>query len=117
MRERNLKFVQDTRDPTKVAIVAGGKLVGYLPWELADEANKALHAAARKCEEYAKAHQIIVADSLLIRTGAPFSFTSNPRIREESFSRAQWDSAARKAMRLAARPSPKPVGRPRIVKA
>lgn len=111
-----LDIRQDDRDPTQMVLLLNGQLVAYLPWRIADEVASKIRGVARKCEEYEKANSIILADAALIRSGAPFSLTSNPRIREESFKEAQWDSAVRKAMPLRGVPSPKACGTPTLIK-
>lgn len=87
-----------------------------MPWEVAEKLGRILISAARKAEEFEKANQIITADALLIRTGAPFALSSNSKIREESFKQAQWDSKIRKGMPLLGVPSKKQLGPPSILK-
>lgn len=111
-----LNIIQDPDQPTHVAFIHNGRKLFNVPHELACEIARLTYQQAKKCEEYQNVNRIIAQDALLIRTGAPFSFTSNPRIREESFKQAQWDSAARKGMALRGVPSPKAVGTPSFVK-
>ncbi len=81
---------------------------------MADQLVKLISQQARRCEEYDNANRIIAQDALLIRSGAPFALTDNPRIREAAFHEAQWGAEARKGMPLATVPSPRRLGTPTI---
>lgn len=105
----------DQNDPRKMAMLLNGRFICLIPWRIADVFAKKLQSLARQCEEYENANKIIVADALLIRTGAPFSLTNNPKIREESYKEAQWNSDIRKGMPMTV-PSAKKTGTPVVVK-
>jgi hypothetical protein len=100
----------------QVVLLLDGKFMCTMPWQVADEIASMVRSIARLAEEYAKANAIIAQDALLIRSGAPFSLTNNPKMREQSFNDAQWDPTARKSMPLAGVPSAKEVGAPSLIK-
>lgn len=101
----------DDNDPTRMALLLDGTFIAFLPWRTADDVIRVIAGAARKCEEYEKANSIIIADSLLIRTGAPFALSNNPKIRDAAYNEAQWGDS-RKRMPLASVPSARACGTP-----
>lgn len=58
----------------------------------------ALIQQARDAEEQAKAEQVAADAALLLRTGAPFGFTSDPKIRDEAGKQAAHDRTLRRAL-------------------
>jgi hypothetical protein len=103
-RPEKLTIRRDPNAPTEVVLLVDGQYVCNIPWQAADRVAQALIRSARLCEQEANANKIIRADALLIRTGAPFSLTSDPRMRAAAFTDAQWDSAARKGMPIRKNP-------------
>lgn len=108
--------IADESNPGMVVLVVEGKRVCDMPWQVSDQFATAFKQAARIAEERQKANKVILADAALIRTGAPFSLTSDVRIRAEAFKLAQWDSKVRRAMPMRGAPSPRAVGTPTIRK-
>ena len=106
----------DDQDPTRVVLLLNGKFLCFAPWRIADEIASKLRGVARLCEENEKANQIVIADALLIRSGAPFSFTSNPKIRDAAYNEAQWGKRARHDMPMRGVPSARRLGTPTILK-
>lgn len=110
-----LQLRRDPSDLSRTLILLNGEVVGSIPWQGCDEIAKSFVMAARTGEQYAKAAEIAQADALLIRTGAPFALSNDPKIREEAYKEAQWGNA-RKGMPLLGVPSPKAVGTPSVIK-
>ncbi len=71
---------------------------GLMPPEAARMLGRALLAAAAKAEEYAKANSVILDSAILLRSGAPFGITSNPRILDEARKEAQSNRMLRRYM-------------------
>lgn len=109
-------IVADENNPGMVILVVEGKRICDMPWQVSDQMATAFRQAARIAEERQKANKIIIADAALIRSGAPFALTNNPRIRDEAYKTAQWDSQVRRAMPMRGAPSAKATGTPKIVK-
>jgi hypothetical protein len=107
---------RDQLDATHTLMVFQGRVVASIPWQACLEVGASFTVAARKGEELAKAPDIIAQDALLVRTGAPFALTDNPRIRDASYNDAQWDPHVRRAMPLRAVPSPRQCGTPTLIK-
>ena len=112
----SLTFQRDPNKPQRVVILLDGKYMCSMDWQVADQCADALRSVARKAEEYAKANHIIDQSALLIRSGAPFALSSDPKIQDAAYTQAQWDTKARKAMPLAGVPTPRSFGTPNIVK-
>jgi hypothetical protein len=111
-----LTLVRDSFDPTRTLIVLNGKAVASVPWQTCDEIAKSFTRAARAGEEQEKANSIVLAEAALIRSGAPFSLTSDSKIRDDAFTEAQWNSHMRKRMPMRGAPSKKRLGTPTIIK-
>lgn len=111
-----LTLQRDSFDPSRTLLILNGQAVASIPWQACNEIADSFRRAARAGEEYEKANIIIAQDAALVRTGAPFALSNNPKIREAAYSDAQWDSAARKAMPLRGAPSPRAVGTPSLIK-
>ena len=117
MSRETMSVRQDATNGQNVLLIHNGALVAAIPWQQAEALGKLLIGTARKAEEVAQANKSVAREALLIRSGAPFSLTTNAAIREEAFSEAQWGTAARKGMPLRGRrPSKKKVGAPKIRK-
>ncbi len=82
-------------DGPNVLLIIDGRAT-ELPWNAALDAANAIREQARKAEEIAKAEGIIFDQALLIRTGAPIGFSSNPDIQKEAGKEAGWNSRLRR---------------------
>jgi hypothetical protein len=116
MTTARLRVTRDPSHPDQVLVLKDGTLAFGMSWSQALEFAKLIAGAARRAEEYSKANQIIGAEALLIRTGAPFGLSLSKAIREASYNAAQWDTTARKGMPLAKIPSRREVYAPTIKK-
>lgn len=81
-----LKVTRDVNHPDNVLILKKeGELFRLqfgMRWQDALAFAQIIIAQARKAEEYAKANQQIAQEALLIKSGAPFSMVTDPRMRE-----------------------------------
>jgi hypothetical protein len=93
-----LNSITIRQEGDKVLLLSGGVLIGELPWQSADELANALRAKARQAEEHAKAQSIIYDSAILMRSGAPFSFSVRPDILKEAAKQAAWNSNLRRYM-------------------
>lgn len=82
----------------KVLLLSGGVLIAEMPWQAADELANALRAKARQAEEQSKAESVVYDSAILMRAGAPFSFSIRPDILKESRKEAAWNSNLRRYM-------------------
>jgi hypothetical protein len=57
-----------------------------------------LLSAGRRAEEWAHAESIAADSAVLLRAGAPFSLSDDPRIRAEAAKEAAWNTDLRRAM-------------------
>ena len=89
----SLRFVQNG---ASVLILADGKLVTEVPCDAALQAANALHSVAKNAEEWSQAERIAMDQALLLRTGAPIGFSSNPKIIDESIKQAAWNRDLRR---------------------
>ena len=64
--------------------IVDGKAVVDIPWNAALDVAAAIKEKAKDAEEIAKAEGIIFDQALLIRSGAPFGFSSHPDIQSEA---------------------------------
>lgn len=76
-------------DGTKVALIAGGRLVTTMPWEAALQLATALQQVARLAEEQDKALQIASDNAALLNLGLPIGLTDRRDIQQESVRLAQ----------------------------
>lgn len=86
----DVKFFIARQEGSRVLLIFNGKLVATLPWQAAKDVAKAIHMQSKAAEEFDKALTVIGDEAFLIRTGAPFSLTSNPKIRQEAFKESQY---------------------------
>lgn len=114
-RMGTMKLVQDSHDPTRTLLILDGKVRACIPWQQCDEIAKSFTRAARAGEQYEKANLIIPAEAALIRTGAPFALSNDPKIRDAAYAEAQWGDA-RKQMPMRGVPSPRQLGVPSVIK-
>lgn len=102
----------DPHDLTRTLMIVSGKASAAIPWTTCIQIASSFRVAARKGEEYAKANDIIRDQALLVRTGAPFAFSDDPRILDAARTEAQWgDTRTQMPMSI---PSPRGVGTPEI---
>lgn len=83
VREVNVKV-----DGPRVVVTEGTDLIFDLPWESALVLAKALHIAAKRAEEDAKALEVIEDQALLDHLGIPIGLSNRKDIREEALRRA-----------------------------
>lgn len=87
------------QDGQHVLLLVDGRLVGApLPWDAALEIGRAIIEKARAAEEIAKVSGVISDQALLLRSGAPFGFTSHPAIQAEAAKEAQSNPKLRRAL-------------------
>lgn len=67
----------------QVLVLASGALLFEMPWTAAARLWKAVKTKALEADEMAHADQIALDGALLLRTGAPFGLTGNPKIQTE----------------------------------
>jgi hypothetical protein len=115
-RRGTLELKRDQLDATRTVVIWDGKPIASIPWQQCDEIAASFTRAARAGEEQAKGNQIIRAQALLERTGAPFALSNDPKIRDAAHTEAQWDSGVRRTMPLRGTPSARKTGIPTIIK-
>lgn len=108
----SLRFIQKG---SSVLILADGKLVADMPWNVALKSANALHSVGKNAEEWDHAERIAQDQAILMRSGAPFGFSSHPKIIDEAIKRAAWDRDLRRYMPGGIK-SREVFGRPTIVK-
>lgn len=81
-------------DGDRVLLTIDGK-TWQLPWQAAVQLGRLMQSAGRQAEEFAQANRVIADEALLLRAGAPFSLSSNPKIREAAKTEAAWGSLRR----------------------
>lgn len=84
--------------PAVVILDEHGRAVFTLPWNAADELAKGLTIAARKAETNAKANQIVFDQAFMMRAGAPFGLSADPKIIDEAKKEAAHNSEIRKML-------------------
>lgn len=85
-------------DGNRVLLAADGKFITSMPWEKALEVAAALVRLAREAEENEKALAIAQDGAILLRAGAPFGLTNNPKIQAEVKKLAEHDTKLRRYM-------------------
>lgn len=75
------------------------RVTWLVPRSHARALQAALGAKARDAEEQAKAPAIAADQAILMRTRAPFGFSSDPRIQGEAAKAAAWDRDLRRFIR------------------
>jgi len=87
-----------------------------VPRKLAAALWEALVARARDVEEQVKAEQVAADQAILMRTGAPFGFSSDPKIQDEAAKLAAHDRTLRRAIPMPSSiKSKEAFGRPTIL--
>lgn len=81
-----------------VHVIYNGKLVLDIPYSIAGNLAHMLNSKAKQAEEYAKAEQIIADHALLMRSGAPFGLSDNPKIQDAAATVAAHDRDLRRFM-------------------
>lgn len=81
---------------TEVLLIHNGRLVFRCPWQKADELAKMLTAKARQAEEQARAPEIAWDSAILLRSGAPLGFSSDPKIQGEALKSALYSRDLRR---------------------
>ena len=85
MSQRVFRVIQEG---SNVTLVLNGCLVAELPWEAALEVSRAIHAKAKEAESYAKVHEIIADQALVLANGLPFGLTNDRRVMREAIKEA-----------------------------
>jgi len=88
-----IRFLQDY---SKVLLIVDGKCVATIPAKQAVEAGHALRHVGARAQEWEEAQRLIEDQAIMIRTGAPFSLTGDPKLNAEAFKEAQWNSELRR---------------------
>lgn len=98
-----------------VLIFMDGQKVMDLPWDAALNLARAIKIQARRIEEQVKALKIIQDNAMLLRSGAPFGLSNDPKIIEESKKEALYNPKLRKYMPFKGITSQEAFGRPTII--
>ena len=111
----NQSFTVRQDGPRVVLIVRAGlsETALEMPWNVADDLVRALREKARDAEELAKAEGIAFDQALLLRTGAPFGFSSREDIQREAAKEAAWNSDLRRYLPGGVRGT-RQMGRPNV---
>lgn len=88
--KRELITIRVAHDGDHVQLVLNGALVFNVPWQQALDISKTLYKHAKLAEETASAEQIIHQEAALVRSGAPFSLTNHPVMKQEAGKEAAW---------------------------
>ena len=83
---------------TKVLMEVDGRLVLDCPYDVAIVIARQLFIAAKQSEEWANHDSIVLDSAILMRSGAPFTLTSNPAMLDEATTEAAWNSSLRRNM-------------------
>ena len=81
---------------SKVLLIVNGKCVAAIPAGKAKEVGKAMQLVGARAEEWERASQVITDQAIMMRTGAPFSLTGDPKLNAEAFKEAQWNTDLRR---------------------
>ena len=82
----------------RVLVLQKGKALLDLPWEAALEVARALYSKGKLAEEQAKAGSVIMDQAILMRGGAPFGISNDPRIISEATKEAVHNRSLRRYM-------------------
>jgi hypothetical protein len=82
----------------KVLVISGGKLLFDMPPAYARKLWTATVAQARLAEEEAKADALVMDQAIVMRAGAPFGLTDNPKIQAEAVKEAVHNRNLRRFM-------------------
>lgn len=80
----------------RVVLLINGKRVEGMPHQSAAQLGKALLGVARLAEEWDQAERIAADQALLMRAGAPFGLSDNPKILAEARKQARHDRDLRR---------------------
>jgi hypothetical protein len=69
-----------------------------LEWQKADEVAAALKACARLAEGHEKAEQVLKDTAFLMRSGAPFTLSNDPRLLDAAKNEAAFDKDLRRQL-------------------
>jgi hypothetical protein len=72
------------QDLGKILVIGNGRLLFDMPAAVARQVWRAVKGKAKLAEEHDAADRVIADNALLLRTGAPFGLSDNPRILAES---------------------------------
>lgn len=91
---RSLRLRQNA---TNVELIIDGRLVATLPYQKALEVAAGMHYVSKQAEEYAAAANgsLIMDQAIVMRAGAPFSLSGNPKVNEAARTEAQWGNIRR----------------------
>lgn len=84
------------QDGEHVIVVKEGSTILDLPWQAAQMLGKALIIKGNEAEQIAKAEATIMDQAILYRTGAPFAFSTDPRIDAEARKESVWNRTLRR---------------------
>jgi len=110
-----LSKLQVKQDGKYVWIVLNDDTILHLEWKAALEMGSAITAVARKAEEFDRAPEIIFDNAVLIRAGAPFGLSNDPRILAEAVKEAQHNKDIRRS-NMGSIKSEAVVGTPNVIK-
>lgn len=79
-----------------VLVIYNGKALLDLPYDVAGNLSHVLGSKAKQAEEYAKAEQVVADHALLMRAGAPFGLTNNPKLQDAAATVAAHDRDLRR---------------------
>jgi hypothetical protein len=79
-----MSSVRIRNEGVNVVVIMNGVAILDVPYTAADQIAREMLAAARRAETTAKAEKVIVEEATLLRIGAPFSLTQDPRLIAEA---------------------------------
>lgn len=91
-----MNHIKIRTEGTDVVLILDGKRIATMPYQTADELQRAIYIKAREAEELDKAYQVIEDGAWLMRMGIPIGFTDNSKMRQEIAKMAVYDKRLRK---------------------
>lgn len=93
-----IRKVQVRQDGAKVFVNINDDTFLELEWQKADELAAALKACARLAEGHEKAAQVLLDTAFLMRSGAPFTLSNDPKLLDAARNAAAFDKTLRRQL-------------------
>lgn len=99
MIRAEINSIDIRQEGDRVHLLYNGRLICTLPHDAALAVARAIHAQAKKAEEWSHAEAIVFDQAILTRLGVPLGLTSHPTLQKEAMKEAAWNSDLRRWIR------------------